>query len=300
MNSMEAYEKDIEMQLDFLKSFRKQKTLSAIQQKNIIFSGSGDSLASSLLAESFSDGIVKAMDPLDLYRNKKLAKSKHVYFVSISGNTITNIRVAKIAKKATAITSQVQSKLAMVSDDVIPLVSRNSGVFTAGSISFLESALTCISLVKNVRIPKETLFEKAALTAKKINISKRIFVLGNLHTFPLAMYCAAKFYEVLGHDVHYSRMEQFSHMELFSAKKGDTVIIFDDKNPHSEQLGRNLKKIGINLIHPDIPSEKLSQIIYCIFLSQMIPLNEAKKKKRKDCHFVVAKKIRDVSNQMIY
>jgi fructoselysine-6-P-deglycase FrlB-like protein len=300
MNSIEAYEKDIGMQLDFLKSFKKQKALSANQQKNIIFSGSGDSLASSLLAESMSDGVVKAMDPLDLYRNKKLAKLKHVYLVSISGNTVTNIKVAKIANKATAITSQTQSKLAKVSDDVIPLVSDNSGISTAGSISFLESALTCISLVRDIRIPKENLFAKAALAAKKASVSKRIFVLGNMHTFPLAMYCAAKFYEILGYDAHYSRIEQFSHMELFSTKKGDTVIIFDDKNPHVMQLGKNLKKIGINLIHPDIPSEKLPQILFCIFLSQMIPLNEAKKKERKDCHFIIAKKIRDVSNHMIY
>jgi hypothetical protein len=83
MNSIEAYERDIHLQLDFLKSFRKQKTLSANQQKNILFSGSGDSLVSSLLADSFSGGVVKAMDPLDLYRNKELVKSKHVYFVSI-------------------------------------------------------------------------------------------------------------------------------------------------------------------------------------------------------------------------
>ncbi len=51
-----------------------------------------------MLAESFS-GIVKAMDPFDLYKNKQLVKSQHVYFVSISGNTITNIKVAKVAKK---------------------------------------------------------------------------------------------------------------------------------------------------------------------------------------------------------
>ncbi|QMU54934.1 MAG: sugar isomerase [Nitrosopumilus sp.] len=300
MNSIEAYEKDIQMQLDFLKSFRQQKTLSARRQKNIIFSGSGDSLASALLAESMSDGVVRAMDPLDLYRNKKLVKSRHVYFISISGNTIANIKVAKMAKKATAITSQTQSRLAKASDDVISLVSCNSGITTAGSISFLESALTCVSLIKDIRIPKENLFVKAALTAKKTSVGRRIFVLGNMYTFPLAMYCAAKFYEVLGYDAHYSRIEQFSHMELFSARKGDTVIIFDDKNPHVLHLGKNLKKIGINLIHPDIPSEKLSQILYCIFLSQMIPLNEAKKKKRKDCYFIVAKKLRDVSNHMIY
>ena len=300
MNSIKAYENDILLQLDFLKSFKKQKTLSANQQKNILFSGSGDSLVSSLLAESFSGGLVKAMDPLDLYQNKGLVKSKHVYFVSISGNTITNIKVAKIAKKATAITSQSQSRLAIASDNSILLNSPNSGIFTAGSISFLESALTCISLVKNIKIPNVSLFRKAELSAKKSKISKRIFVLGSLYTFPVAMYCAAKFYEILGYDVHYSRIEQFSHMELFSAKKGDTVIIFEEKNAHTIQLGKNLKKIGINVIHPSIPSEKLSQVVFCTFFSQLIPLYEAKKKGKKECHFVTAKKIRDVSNRMIY
>lgn len=300
MNSIEAYENDIHLQLDFLKSFKKQKTLSFNQQKNIIFSGSGDSLVSAMLAESFSDGLVKAMDPLDLYKNKKLAKTKHIYFVSISGNTITNIRTAKIAKKAIAITTRPQSKLARVSDGVILLTSPNCGVFTAGSISFLDSVLTCISLVQNIKIPNTALFKKSLLFSKKAKISKRIFVLGNQYTFPLAMYCAAKFYELLGYDVHYCRIEQFSHMELFSTKKRDTVIIFDTKNSHSTYLEKNLKKLGINVIHPDVPAEKFSQIIYCIFLSQLLPLYEAKKKRKRECHFIMEKNIRNVSNQMIY
>jgi fructoselysine-6-P-deglycase FrlB-like protein len=301
MNSIKAYEKDIELQSDFLKSFQNQNPLSSYSQKNTIFSGSGDSLVSAMLAESFSDGMVKFMDPLDLYKNKHLVKSKHVYFVSISGNTITNIKVAKSAKKTTAITSKPQSRLAQASDVTISLVAPNNGVFTAGSISFLESTLTCISLVKKVKIPKNSkLFLKAKIDSKKVTVSKRIFVLGNLFTFPLAMYCAAKFYEILGYDVHYCRIEQFSHMELFSTKKGDTVIIFDEKNFHNKQLAKSLKKIGIHVIHPDIPSEKLSQIIYCTFFSQLITLFEAKKKNKKECYFVTAKKIRNISNQMIY
>jgi len=298
MNSIEAYENDIKLQLDFLKSFKKQKVLS--NQKNILFTGSGDSLVSSMLAESFSGGLVKAMDPLDLYKDKSLAKLNKVYFVSISGNTITNIKVAKIAKKAIAITSQPQSRLAKASDRTILLNSKNSGIFTAGSISFLESALTCISLVKNFKTPNVSLFRKAVTSAKTAKLSKRIFVLGNLLTFPVAMYCAAKFYEILGYDVHYSRIEQFSHMELFSAKKGDTVIIFEEKNPHTKQLGKNLNNVGINVVHPDVPKEKLAQVVYCIFFSQLISLNEAKKKRKKECHFVTAEKIRDVSNRMIY
>ena len=301
MNTIDAFEKDLVLQLDFLKSFRKQKPLSSNQQKNTLFSGSGDSLASSMLAESFSYGVVKAMDPLDLYHNKKLVKSKHVYFVSISGNTITNIKVANIAKRSIAITSQPTSRLAKASDEIILLSAPNNGVFTAGSISFLESALTCISLVKKIMIPKYSkLFSKAKTDAKKVKISKRIFILGNFFTFPLAMYCAAKFYEILGYDAHYSRLEQFSHMELFSVQKGDTVIIFEEKNPYTKQLGKNLKKVGINVIHPNIPSQKISQMIYCTFFSQLVALFEAKKKRKKDCHFVTAKKIRNVSNQMIY
>ena len=289
------------MQLDFLKSFRKQKPLSENLQKNTLFSGSGDSLVSSMLAEVFSNGMVRAFDPLDLYTNKSLVKSKHVFFVSISGNTITNIKVAKLAKKSTAITAKNQSRLANASDNVILLSAPNNDVFTAGSISFLESALTCISLVKKFKMPDYSiLFKSAKTAAKKARPSKKIYVLGNLFTFPIAMYCAAKFYEVLGYDVHYARIEQFSHMELFSAKKGDSVIIFEKKNSHNIQLAKSLKKIGINVIHPDVPEEKISQMLYCTFYSQHLALYEAQRRSKKECYFVTAKTIRNVSNEMIY
>ncbi len=301
MNSLEAYEKDIELQLDFLKTFSKQKPLSEKQQKTTLFSGSGDSLVSAMLAESFSNGLVSIFDPLDLYKNKHLVKSKNVYFVSISGNTITNIKVAKVAKKAIAITSKLDSRLAKVSDKIILLSAPNSGIFTAGSVSFLESALTCISLVTSFTLTQNSkLLLKAKSDAKKFSVSKRIFILGTLFTYPLAMYCAAKFYEILGYDAHYARIEQFSHMELFSSKKGDTVIIFEEDNTHNKQLVSNLKKIGINVIHPQIPSKKINQMLYCTFFSQLLPLYEAKKKRKKDCYFVLAKDIRNVSNNMIY
>ena len=301
MNTIDAFEKDIELQVDFLKSFKKQKPISKSLQKNTLFTGSGDSLISSLLAESFSEGTIRAMDPLDLYKNKHLVKSKRVYFVSISGNTITNIKVAKLAKRSIAITSKSDSRLAKASDDVILLDAPTHHVFTAGSITFLESALTCISLVKSLSIPKsDGIFKKARSDAKKARVSKKIYVLGNLLTFPIAMFCAAKFYEVMGYDVHYSRIEQFSHMELFSANRGDTVIIFEEKNAHNRQLAKNLAKVGINVIHPNLPSGKIPQLLYCTFFSQFLALNEARKKHKKDCHFVTAKNIRNVSNQMIY
>lgn len=302
LKTLEAYEKDIQLQSEFLKKFQKQKPISENQQKNTIFTGSGDSLVSAMLAESFSDFKVKSIDPLDLSKNRCLSKNKTVYFVSISGKTISNVKVAKTAKKSIAITSNSTSKLANACSNTIILKSPNSDVFTAGSISFLDSALTCISLVKKITIPDATkIYRKAFADAKKSKFSKRIFVLGNLTTYPLAMYCAAKFYEILGHDVHYERIEQFSHMELFSAKKGDTVIIFEEKNIHNMQLAKSLKKIGLTVIHPNFKSKsKISYVLYYTFFSQLLPLFEAKKRGQQDCHFVLAKKFRSASDTMIY
>ena len=302
MQTIEAYENDINLQSNFLKDFKIQKVIPIQQQKNTIFTGSGDSLCSAMLAEAFSNFSIRSMDPLDLLKNKSILKNKNIYFVSISGNTISNIKVAKTAKKSVAITSNSESRLAKVSHQTILLQSPNSDVFTAGSISFLESALTCISLVKSIKIPKnQNIYRKAYSEAKKSKISKRIFVLGNSHTYPLAMYCAAKFYELLGYDAHFERIEQFSHMELFSAKKGDTVIIFEEKNAHNTQLLKNLKKVGLNTIFPKFDSKnKVAQIIFYTFFSQLLPLFEAKKLHKKDCNFVLAKKLRKVSDNMIY
>ena len=302
MNTIDAYEKDIYLQCKFLKFFKKQKPVYQNDQQNIIFTGSGDSLASAKLAESFSNFRVKSMDPLDLLKNPRITKNKTIYFVSISGNTISNIKVSKKTKKSIAITSRPQSRLAKSCDSVILLQSPNSDVFTAGSISFLESALTCISLVCPITISKSTdIFKKAYSDAKQANPGKRVFIIGNMHTYPVAMYCAAKFYELLGSDAHFEHIEQFSHMELFSAKKGDTVIIFEEKNIHNQQLSRILKKVGLSVIHPSFNSKnKISQIIYYTFFSQLLTLFEAKKRHKKNCHFVLSKNLRDVSDKMIY
>lgn len=302
MHTIEAYEKDIQLESEFLRKFKKQKNIPRKEQNNIIFTGSGDSLCAAMLAEAFSDFRTKAIDPLDLFKNKSITKNKTVYFVSISGNTISNIKVAKTANRSIAITSQEKSRLSKNCHKTIVLKSPNSDVFTAGSISFLDSALTCISLVKPINLPREDDFYTKALSlVKRSKFGRRIFILGNAQTFPIAMYCAAKFYELLGYDAHYERLEQFSHMELFSTKKEDTVIIFEEKNSHNAQLVRNLKNVGLNVIHPTYDSpNKISQIIFYIFFSQLLPLFEAKKKRQKDCNFVLSKNLRQVSDNMIY
>lgn len=299
VKTIEAFERDIGMQ--FLQKIKAQKPLSSSQQNKTVFCGTGDSFASALLAESFSNFRAKALDPLDVIKNKKLIQGKLVYFVSISGNTISNIKAAKLAKRSVAITRHASSPLAQTCNQVIRLQYQDSNVFTSGSIGFLASMLTCLSLVKNVQIKNtKKLFNAAKAQTAKIMPKNRVYFVGNQHTYPVAMYAAAKMYEVIGADAHYERIEQFSHMGMFSVKKGDTVIIFEEKNKHNTALLKHLKKLGLAVFNPQIKSDNVSQVIFYTFVSQLIALNAAKKKRLLDCYFVTQKKIRKASSAMIY
>lgn len=302
MKTIDAFENDILLQIPYLQNIVFQKQLPQKKQQKIIFCGSGDSLSAAMLAESFSNYRIRAVDPLDLIKNPDIAKNKDAYIISISGNTSSNIKAAKLFKNSTAISSNSNSKLVKTCPKNIIIHYPNSGIFTSGSIGFLASALASISFVSKINIKNITeLFTRALLESKKVKLGKKIFILGNLHTFPIAMYGAAKFYEILGSNVNYCRIEQFLHMELFSVKPGDTVLIFEEKNPHNSKIVKNLKKLGLNVYQPTTGTkDKILQVIFFIFFSQLTPLFYAKKNKQKECYFVTAKKLRNVSSNMIY
>lgn len=298
MNTIDAFAGDIELQLDVLDGFKSQKPR---RTGNMVFCGSGDSLCAGMLAEAFSDYHCKAVDPLEVLNNKKIIHERDAYFVSISGNTISNVRASKLGKHTTAITKNPQSKLAKSCKNMIKLDYSDSHVLTSGSVGFLASALTCVSLVCGFRIrnPKK-LFHTAKAQSKEIILYNAVYFLGNQHTYPIAMYAAAKLGEVLGMNSHYERIEQFSHMGLFSAKKGDTVIIFAKPNSYTKRLVSHLTKLGLHVYNPSVSSNKIGLVLFCMFVSQFIPLNVASKKRIKDCYFVTQKKLRAASSDMIY
>lgn len=300
MKTIEAFEKEIEMQKNFLQRFVPQKTLSEQKVRKAIFCGAGDSFAVAQLAEVFSGFRARVFDPLDLLKNKELSKDRDLYLISISGNTIANVKLARAKKNSTAITANPQSKLAKTCKKSIILKYPSSGIFTSGSISFLSAVMTCISLVSKPRMRDvPCLYERAKNQARAVTLRGKIFVLGNLHTYPVAMYAAAKLYETIGADAYYERIEEFAHMELFSATKGDTVIIFEEKNNHTALLEKNLKSCGLKVFLFDpLTKSILDQVLFFIFLSQFIALFQAKNK--KDCFFVEAKKLRSASSSMIY
>jgi len=302
MSTITAFEKEIEMQLEFLENFLPQRQLSHDEQEKAIFCGTGDSFVAAQLAEVFSNFRARAHDPLDLIKNKKLLTGHDLYLISISGNTISNVKLAQLSKRTTAITANPKSKLAKTCGRLVRLKFSNSGIQTAGSISFLASALTCISLVSRFKVRNVSeLYNKAQKVAKRVSIQGKVYILGNIHTYPVAMFCAAKIYEVLGIDAHYERIEQFSHMGLFSCNKGDTIIIFEEENLHNKKLAKYLKGCGLKTTRVDTPSENvLDKILFFVFVSELIALYCAKKKKKKECFFVEAKKLRNASSSMIY
>lgn len=296
VNTVDAFANDVLLQLDYLAKFRPQKTA-----KNAIFVGSGDSLCAAMLAEAFSDYSFRAYDPLELANNKAIAHKKHAYFVSISGNTISNVNAAKKIAHKTAITKNRTGKLAKTCKNIIHLDYSDSGVLTSGSIGFLASALTCISLVHKFRIKNaKKLFQAAATQSKKIIPHKKIYFLGSQYTYPIAMYASAKLGEILGIDSHYERIEQFSHMGLFSARPGDTIIILERKNKHNSKLALHLKKLGLHVYHPSVLGDEISQALFYVFAVQLLSLGLARKKKIRDCYFITQKKFRAASSGMIY
>jgi len=302
MSTVVALEKEIKMQLDFLEQFVPQRRLSVSTQKKTIFCGTGDSFASAQLAEVFSQFRAKSHDPLDLIKNRNILQGHDIYLVSISGNTASNIRLGKLAKRTVAITANGSSKLARACKKTILLKFDSTGIQTSGSISFLASALACMSLVSRYQIRNVSgIYRAAKSAASKISLGGKIYVLGNLHTMPIAMFCAAKLYETVGADAHYERIEQFSHMGLFSARKGDTVILFDEKNTYNEKFLKTLKNYGL-VTKRSYPKTKnlQEQILFFIFVSELIALYAAKQKGKKDCFFIEEKRLRNVSSSMIY
>lgn len=295
MNTIDALANDISLQLDYLEKFKPQRIV-----KNAVFVGSGDSLCAAMLAEAFSNYHSRAFDPLELANNKAISNKKHAYFVSISGNTISNVIAAKKIPYKTAITKNLTGKLAKICKNIILLDYSDSGVLTSGSIGFLASALTCISLVQKFKIKNAKKLYKSAIKQSKIMPHKKVYLLGNQHTYPIAMYASAKLGEILGIDSHYERIEQFSHMGLFTARPGDTIIILEQKNKHNSKLVLHLKKLGLYVHQPSSVGDEISQVLFYVFVVQLLSLNLARKKKITDCHFVSQKKFRAASSGMIY
>ena len=257
MNSLEAMRKEIEYQVDDLPRY--QLYLDTVERpsprKRLAFLGCGDSFAAALAAQHISNHQAIALDPNEAVLNPAALEGRHMFVISVSGRTSANVEAAKIGRKrgcgVTAITANSGSRLAEEADELIELRFRSAGALTSGTVSFTTSLLACFHVlgVKPNLGTLSAVFRSAKNWSRSFLPPMRAttFFLGSGLGFALALYGSAKIFESLGAKSQAQHTEQFSHMELFSLKASDVVVIIDigsAPDPTGNRLFSRLREAG--------------------------------------------------------
>src|SRR5919107_4319876 len=268
MNAIDAMQAEIENQIDDLP---KLDLLSPVS--NCLFVGSGDSYVAGLAAQYFSGSQAICCYPIDIIKNPIMVERRNLFIISISGNTQANIMAAKIAKKhgasnITALTARPSTRLAKSCDQIIELKYRNTGIATAGTISFTASMIKCISLITQLHLPSNLgeIYNSAEKLAKQViskfedksngSSSSCYFILGNGQLHAIAMYGSLKFNEVFGVRAVAYPTEEFCHSPIFSIQETDQAIVLGDEddnnnnnNDRSRKLSKRLNEEGFSSVY---------------------------------------------------
>jgi len=333
VDPIEAMQAEIEYQvqdlcgLDLLSSSSSSSPNSA---SNCLFVGSGDSYIAGLAAQYFSGSHSICCYPIDIIRNPSLIKGRKLYIVSISGNTHANILAAKIAKKhgasiVTALTARSSSRLAESCDETIELRYRNTGIVTAGTISFTTSMIKCISLSTQLRILStdlKKLYKDAEKQAEQVmskidhkkssnfaigssnsnsdNNNRTFFLLGDGQLYAIARYGTLKFNEVFGAKALAYPAEEFCHSPLFSIKEVDQAIVLGDGDGSNGKLSKRLNEEGFPSFYVEFKNTGIELLLQATFFVQLFVLKLAQKYSLTNCHFLMDKKLLKMSSDFIY
>jgi fructoselysine-6-P-deglycase FrlB-like protein len=308
-------EEEIHNQVEDLPAFAHElgryQEFRHLDPRKMVFTGSGDSFASSLFGYYLSDGRAIAADPYELGLYPNATEDKIVFIISVSGKTRANIQLAKrvkgLAERRVAITANLESPLAKECDDVIQLRYRSSGILTSGTASFSASLLAVASLIR--RLPKldslPIMERRADEWARRLRVHPRgefLFV-GSGTGYALAIYAAFKIHEVLGVPAQYQHSAQLGHSQLFSLQEKSDNLFFLAPSSHEKtsELFRVLSKIGFNayLLKGDRRDPILGtlQIMFCL---QHLALYLGRKMGLQECAFVTDRKRLALSSRLIY
>ena len=312
MNAIEAMQAEIEYQVQDLHKLELSSPVS-----NCLFVGSGDSYIAGLAAQYYSGSHAICCSPIDIIKNYLLVKRRNLFVVSISGNTQANILAAKIAKKhgvrtISALTARSSSRLAKSCDQTIVLKYKNTGITTAGTISFTLSMIKCISLSTELQLPANLrkIYNHAEKQAKQAiskidnrnnNSNTSYFILGNGQLHAIALYGALKFNEIFGVKAMAYPAEEFCHSPLFSIKETDQAIVLGgDDGDKSRNLSKRLNEEGFSSVHVGFKRTGIELLLQSTFFIQLFALKLAQKYGLTSCYFLRNKKLLRVSSDFIY
>ena len=315
MNSIKAMELEIGYQVQELPKLIQP---NKINPECCLFIGSGDSFVAGLVAQHASKRRAISCNPVEFLLNPCIADKREMYIISVSGRTSANILCAIVARKhkirTTAITAKSKSILAKYCNNYIKLGYKSTGSLTSGTISFTSSMLSCLSLLTDITDLGniECIYQQANIQAENllkmhsIDTSSFIF-LGDGILFPIGMYGALKVNEIFGSKSYAYTIEEFCHSPIFSIKRGDNIIIFDNigfdkkKKKNASLLYNRLNHINYSTVYVDLSNlSQIEAVLKSIFLIQIFLLKIAKRDGLKDCFFLRNKQLLDLSSDLIY
>jgi hypothetical protein len=225
------------------------------------------------------------MDPYSLASAPELAEGVEVFFISVSGKTSSNLaaarKVSRMARRTTAVTAEVGSRLADLTDDVVVLpltyVPRAPGM-----LSFSLSLLAVVDIAVGVgRCDFQRAFDRAVSDGGRIGWGRgTTYFLANSLGYPAAMYAAAKTYELTGARAQPELLEEFSHLELFTLRKSDCVNTFSCFDPSgiSRKLTRALGEQGYDAhLVPSRGESDAERLFHSVFTGQLAIVEEAER-----------------------
>jgi hypothetical protein len=297
---------ELEKQAGILQRFSRSVLRRA--PRDSIFVGAGDSYAAAVAGFYASMGRCIAVDPYSLVSAPELAEGVEVYFISVSGKTSSNLaaagKVGRLAKRTTALTADADSRLARITDDAIVLpmtyVPR-----TPGMLSFGLSLLAVMKISGgDAECDFRAAFDRALLDKGRIGWGRgTTYFLANSLGHPAAMYAAAKTYEFTGARAQSELLEEFSHLELFTLGKSDSVNLFSCFDPlgMSRKLSRVLGEQGYNAhVIPSWGNSKLGRLFHAVFTIQLSIVENAQESGLSRPRFLSAGGRLRASDYMIY
>lgn len=271
--------------------------------------GAGDSYAAALCASYLSPMRSVVLDPYELIASPEMARSKTVVFLSISGRTKSNVvaarRVRSRATETIAVTANEYSPLAKAVGRTI-LLPYDYQPRVPGMASFTISLAACAKLTTS---DFHANFAQAFSTARRISRGLRIsqggatFFLGNRALYAISIYAAAKLYEFFGAKALYQKLEEFSHMELFSLSPGDAVNIYEGFDPSriGRKLARSLTGAGYDsCLAAAGRRNEFDCVFTAVFATQLAVLRWAEEMKIDRPYISDAEEKLAISDSMIY
>ncbi len=217
----EALLKDLERGLSLLED--QYNIVHPLEADCIIFTGSGDSYAASLLAPAVSEKALAA-DPMDIAYSAyaDLAKRCTLVAISVGGRTRAVIEAARVFRKkgghVVALTGDPESPLAREADETVTLLHAGlaEGIGAGRQLLVLASILRLLGASK----PVAPYFESECPD----RIYGFVFT-GCCETISTALFSALKVFEVYGLPSHWWSLEQLVHAPVYGLP--GRVLVFE-------------------------------------------------------------------------